>query len=239
LVAKLVIGARFLKSLAMNSETRWAEVDGYVTDLLVKPETALEEALALSAAAGLPAINVSAPQGKFLHLIARAIGAKRILEVGTLGGYSTIWLARALPDDGKLVTLEFEHKHAEVARRNMTRAGLDRKVELRVGPANESMAALSSEGAAPFDLIFIDANKEGYPEYLLLAMKLARVGSLIVADNIIRKGEVIDANSSDERVQGVRRFNELVAAEPRLSATAIQTVGSKGYDGFTIALVIK
>ena len=225
--------------LPMNSEKRWAEVDGYVTDLLVKQEPALEEALASSAAAGLPAINVSAPQGKFLHLIALAIGAKRILEVGTLGGYSTIWLARALPDDGKLVTLEFEPKHAEVARRNMTGAGLDGIVELRVGPANESMAALAREGVAPFDLIFIDANKEGYPDYLLLAMKLARVGSLIVADNVIRKGEVIDANSSDERVQGVRKFNELVAAEPRLSATAIQTVGSKGYDGFTIALVVK
>jgi len=223
----------------MNSETRWAEVDGYVTDLLVKPEMALEEALASSAAAGLPAINVSAPQGKFLHLIALAIGAQRILEVGTLGGYSTIWLARALPDGGKLVTLEFEPKHAEVARRNMTRAGLDGKVELRIGPANESMAALGRESSVPFDFIFIDANKEGYPEYLLLAMKLARVGSLIVADNVIRKGEVIDPNSRDERVQGVRKFNDLVAAEPRLSATAIQTVGSKGYDGFTIALVIK
>jgi predicted O-methyltransferase YrrM len=223
----------------MNPEKRWTEVDRYVTDLLVKPEAALEQTLASSAAAGLPSINVSAPQGKFLHLIARAMGAKRILEVGTLGGYSTIWLAHALPDSGKLVTLEFEPKHAEVARRNLTRANLDRKIELRVGSANESMAALVREGAAPFDLIFIDANKEGYPEYLVLAMKLARVGTLIIADNIIRKGEVIDANSSDERVQGVRKFNGLVAAEPRLSATAIQTVGNKGYDGFTMALVIK
>jgi predicted O-methyltransferase YrrM len=222
----------------MNSETRWAAVDTYITDLLVRPEPALHEALAASAAADLPAISVSAPQGKFLQLLARANSAKRILEVGTLGAYSTIWLARALPDNGKLVTLEFEPKHAEVARQNLSRAGLNGKVELRVGRASESMAALIRESVAPFDLIFIDANKEGYPEYLALALKLARLGTLIIADNVIRKGEVIDAASADSRVQGVRKFNDLVAAEPRLSATAIQTVGNKGYDGFTIALVV-
>jgi predicted O-methyltransferase YrrM len=228
----------FRRVIGMNAEERWAAVDGYVTDLLVKPDQALENSLAASAAAGLPAINVSPPQGKFLYLLAKAIAARRILEVGTLGGYSTIWLARALPGDGRLVTLESEAKHAEVARLNISRAGLDRKIELRLGPANQSMAALVHEKGAPFDLIFIDANKEGYPEYLNWAMKLVRVGSLIIADNVIRKGAVIDANSSDERVQGVRRFNEIVAADARLSATAIQTVGSKGYDGFTIAMVV-
>lgn len=165
------------------------------------------------------------------------MGARRILEVGTLGGYSTIWLARALPKDGRLVTLEFEPKHAAIARENISRSGLDRIVEIRVGPASASLADLVRERAAAFDLIFIDADKEQYPEYLNWALKLARVGALIVADNVIRKGAVIDAKSADARVQGVRRFNELVAAEPRLSATALQTVGSKGYDGFTIALV--
>jgi predicted O-methyltransferase YrrM len=221
----------------MTSEERWTAVDEYVTKSLARPDAVFEEALATSAKAGLPPINVSAPQGKFLQLLAQLMGARRILEIGTLGGYSTIWLAWALPEGGRLVTLEFEPKHAEVAKKNILRAGLDDKVEVRVGTASESLAKLVEQGAAPFDLIFIDANKEGYPEYLGWALKLSRAGTLMIADNVIRKGEVIDARSPDSRVQGVRRFNEMIAVDRRLSATAIQTVGSKGYDGFTMALV--
>lgn len=223
----------------MNAEERWTAVDVYLTELLVRPDSALNDALAASAAADLPAINVSPPQGKFLGMLAQLMGARRILEIGTLGGYSTIWLARALPTNGKLVTLEFETKHAEVARKNLIRAGVSDKVDVRVGPANDSLADLVREKSAPFDFIFIDANKEGYPDYLAWALKLSRIGTLIIADNVIRKGEVINAASSDERVHGVRKYNDMVAAEPRLSATALQTVGSKGYDGFTIALVVK
>jgi predicted O-methyltransferase YrrM len=223
----------------MNAEERWTVVDAYLTELLVRPDSALNNTLAASAAAGLPEIAVSPPQGKFLALLARVMGARRILEIGTLGGYSTIWLARALPSDGKLVSMEFEPKHAAVARENLVRAGLGDKVDVRVGAANDSLADLVREKSAPFDFIFIDANKEGYPEYLTWALKLSRIGTLIIADNVIRKGEVINAASSDERVQGVRKFNEMVAAESRLDATALQTVGSKGYDGFTIALVVK
>jgi predicted O-methyltransferase YrrM len=223
----------------MNAEEQWTVVDAYLTELLVRPDSALNDTLAASAAAGLPEIAVSPPQGKFLALLARVMGARRILEIGTLGGYSTIWLARALPSDGKLVSMEFEPKHAAVARENLVRAGLGDKVDVRVGAANDSLADLVREKSAPFDFIFIDANKEGYPEYLTWALKLSRIGTLIIADNVIRKGEVINAASSDERVQGVRKFNEMVAAESRLDATALQTVGSKGYDGFTIALVVK
>jgi predicted O-methyltransferase YrrM len=238
----------------MNPEERWAAVDDYVSELLARPEAGLEEALKASAAAGLPAISVSAPQGKFLQLMARAMGARRILEVGTLGGYSTIWLARALPVDGttvaarplppgplpppRLITLEYEVKHAEVARENIRRAELASVVDLRVGRGVELLEKLVAERVEAFDFIFIDADKESYPEYLKWSLKLARVGTLIVADNVIRKGAVIDAKSNDARVQGVRKFNEMVAAEKRLSATAIQTVGSKGYDGFTMALVV-
>lgn len=222
---------------SMTAEERWTAVDRYVTDLLVKPDAALNNALATSDNAGLPAISVSPPQGKFLHLLARLMGARRILEIGTLGGYSTIWLARALPQDGRLITLEFEPTHAEVARANIANARLDRFVEIRLGPATESLAEMVAEKSAPFDLIFIDANKEQYPEYLDWSLKLARAGALIIADNVIRKGAVLDPHSADERVRAVRRFNELVAGEPRLSATALQTVGGKGYDGFTMALV--
>jgi predicted O-methyltransferase YrrM len=198
----------------------------------------LDAVLAASSAAGLPEINVAPNQGKLLQLLAQSHGARSILEIGTLGGYSTIWLARALPADGKLVTLEFEPKHAEVARANFARAGLGGKIELRLGKASDHLAQLVAEGRGPFDFIFIDADKESYPDYLAWALKLSRRGTLIIADNVVRKGEVADASSEDPRVQGARRFNELLAAEPRVSATILQTVGSKGYDGFALALVI-
>ena len=219
------------------SQDRWTAVDSYISDLLVRPDEALETALEGSEAAGLPAIQVAANQGKLLHLLARLQGARSILEVGTLGGYSTIWLARALPPGGRLITLELEPRHAEVARANIARAGLAERVEVRVGPASESLPRLTQEGVEPFDLVFIDADKEGYPDYLGWALRLTRPGSLIVADNVVRGGALIDPDSSDPRVQAVRRFIELVAAEPCLDATVIQTVGSKGYDGLAFALV--
>jgi predicted O-methyltransferase YrrM len=222
------------------SQAQWTAVDQYLTGLFVPPDEALDGALADSAAAGLPAIAVSPNQGKLLHLMARMTGARRVLEIGTLGGYSTIWLGRALPPaarGGKLVTLEFEPKHAEVARGNLARAGLGDVVEVVLGPALESLRRMVAEGVAPFDFVFIDANKTGYADYLEWSLKLSRPGTVIVADNVVRKGAVVDANSADANVQGVRRYNELVAKNPRLSATALQTVGSKGYDGFTIAVV--
>lgn len=215
----------------------WTAVDRYITDLLVPPDPALDAALQASAAAGLPPINVSPNQGKLLLLLARLQGARTILEIGTLGGYSTIWLARALPVDGRLITLEVDPKHAEVARANIARAGLSEVVELRLGRALDTLPQLAAEGRGPFDLIFIDADKPSNPDYFAWALKLSRRGSLIIVDNAVRNGAVIDAASGDPSVQGVRRFNELLAAEPRVSATAIQTVGSKGYDGFAIALV--
>ncbi|HXR05646.1 MAG TPA: O-methyltransferase [Verrucomicrobiae bacterium] len=220
----------------MNQET-WTAVDRYLADLFVPSDPALDAALAASVAAGLPPINVSPNQGKLLQLLARIQGARNILEIGTLGGYSTIWLARALPASGRLITLEFEPKHAEVARANLARAGLAGGVELRVGRALDTLPQLAAEGRGPFDLIFIDADKQSYPDYLAWALKLSRRGSLIIADNVVRKGAVIDADSNDPLVQGVRRFHELLATETRVSATVFQTVGSKGYDGFAIALV--
>jgi len=216
---------------------QWTAVDRYLTDLFVRPDPALEAALQASAAAGLPPIQVSPNQGKLLLLLAQVQAARNILEIGTLGGYSTVWLARALPGNGRLITLELEEKFAAVARANIARAGLADVVELRLGRALETLPQLAAEGRGPFDLIFIDADKATYPDYFKWALKLSRRGSLIIADNIVRKGAVADATSSDPNVQGVRRFNELLAAEPRVSATAIQTVGSKGYDGFAIALV--
>jgi predicted O-methyltransferase YrrM len=221
-----------------TSNEQWTAVDRYITDLLVPPDPALDAALQASAAAGLPAINVAPNQGKFLMLLAQIQGARNILEVGTLGAYSTIWLARALPADGHLITLEADPKHAEVARSNIARAGLAQVVELRLGPALETLPRLAAEGAGPFDLIFIDADKPGYPDYFRWALKLSRRGSVIIADNVVRDGAVIDPASDDPRVQGMRRFNELLAAEPRVSATEIQTVGSKGYDGFALAVVV-
>jgi predicted O-methyltransferase YrrM len=221
----------------MDSEQTWEAVDSYLSDLLGTNDAALKDALEASAKAGLPEIQVSANQGKLLHLLARMQGARRILELGTLGGYSTIWLARALPADGRLITLEYEAKHAEVARANFVRAGVHDLVDLRVGAALETLPQLEKEGCGPFDLIFIDADKENYAGYFQWALRLARRGTVIIADNVVRKGAVIEPDSTDPRVQGVRRFLDLVAAEPRVSATAIQTVGSKGYDGFAIALV--
>jgi len=217
---------------------QWTAVDDYIAGLLVGKDPALEKALRTSVEAGLPPIHVAPNQGKFLHLLAKMHGACNILEIGSLGGYSTIWLARALAAGGRLVTLEFDPKHAEVARRNIADAGLADSVELREGRAVDTMQRLIDEKHAPFDFIFIDADKEGYPDYFRLSLKLSRAGTCIVADNIIRDGAVVDPKNPDERVREVRRFMEAVAAEPRVSATAIQTVGDKGYDGFAIALVI-
>jgi predicted O-methyltransferase YrrM len=219
------------------TQEQWTAVDRYLVELLVPPDPALDEALRTSAAAGLPSINVSPNQGKLLQLLARVQGSRTILEIGTLGGYSTIWLARALPAGGRLITLEADPLHAEVARANLARAGLVDVVELRLGPAQEALPQLAAEKRGPFDLIFIDADKPSYPDYFAWALRLSRRGSLIIADNVVRKGAVIDAATDDPVIRGVRRFNELLAAEPRVSATAIQTVGSKGYDGFAIALV--
>lgn len=219
------------------SQDVWTAVDGYITGLLVPADPALDAALEASAAAGLPAINVAPNQGKLLMLLARLQGARRILEIGTLGGYSTIWLARALPAGGRLVTLEANPEYAGVARANLARAGFADVAEVRVGPAAESLPRLAEEGAGPFDLVFIDADKQSTPEYFAWALRLARRGTLIVVDNVVRDGAVVDADSEDAAVQGIRRFNEMAAAEPRVSATAIQTVGSKGYDGFALALV--
>jgi predicted O-methyltransferase YrrM len=219
------------------SEKTWTAVDDYFAELLLPDDAALTAALAANAAAGLPPHDVSPAQGKLLHLLARLAGARNILEIGTLGGYSSIWLARALPMDGRLVTLEADAGHAEVARENIERAGLIDRVELRIGPALDILPALAAAGRDPFDVIFIDADKPNNPAYLGWALKLTRRGGLIVADNVVRNGAVLDAGSRDPSVQGVRRFTELLAAEPRVSATAIQTVGTKGYDGFVIALM--
>jgi predicted O-methyltransferase YrrM len=220
------------------SQELWAAVDNYINELLVHSDPVLDATLAAAGAAGLPAIQVSPPQGKLLHLLARLQGARNILEIGTLGGYSTIWLARALSPGGRVLTLEADAKHAEVARANFARAGLAEVIELRLGPALETLPAIAAEGRGPFDLIFIDANKSAMAEYFDWSLKLSRPGSIIIADNVIRHGEVIAPNSSDPDIQGVRRFNEYVAAEPRVSATEIQTVGSKGYDGFALVMVL-
>jgi predicted O-methyltransferase YrrM len=217
---------------------RWNAVDRYLTGLLAPSDPVLEAVLEANAAAGLPPHDVSPTQGKLLHVLARAQGARRILEIGTLGGYSTIWLARALPAGGRLITLEADRRHAEVARANLTRAGLDQVVELRVGRAVDTLPQIAADGRGPFDLIFIDADKASNEQYLACALQLSRRGSVIVVDNVIRDGSVIDETSSDPTVQGARRGLELLAAEPRVSATAIQTVGSKGWDGFAIAVVI-
>ncbi|MEH2072517.1 MAG: O-methyltransferase [Nostoc sp.] len=219
------------------TQKQWTAVDLYLTDLFVPPDPVLDAALEASATAGLPPHNVSPNQGKLLLLLAQLQKARTILEIGTLGGYSTIWLARALPKNGYLITLEANAKHAEVAQSNIARAGLSDVVELRLGQALSTLPQLAAEGRSSFDLIFIDADKPNNPDYLSWALQLSRRGSLIIADNIVRNGAVIDTGSSDTSVQGVRSFNELLASEPRVSATALQTVGSKGYDGFAIALV--
>ena len=220
-----------------SAADRWNAVERYLVDAVVRPDPALNAALETSAAAGLPAINVSPNQGKLLMLLALSQRARKILEIGTLGGYSTIWLGRALPADGQLITLESNAEFAEVARANIERAGLTQVVEIRVGMALDTLPRLASGGFGPFDLIFIDADKPNTPEYFTWALKLSRRGSFIIVDNVVRDGAVADDASTDPSVQAMRQLNELLAAEPRVMATAIQTVGSKGYDGFAIALV--
>jgi predicted O-methyltransferase YrrM len=220
----------------MADET-WAAVDDYVAGLLAPHDEALEAAVRTSEDAGLPSIQVSPPQGKLLHLLAKAIGAKAILEFGTLGGYSTIWLARALPDSGRLITLEAEPHNAEVARENIAHAGLSDVVDLRVGPALDLLPALEAEDAGPFDLTFVDADKVHTPDYFAWALEHSHPGSLIAADNVVRGGTLAEADSDDPVTAAQRHLHEQVAADPRVSATTIQTVGVKGHDGFTLALV--
>jgi predicted O-methyltransferase YrrM len=215
----------------------WTSVDHYLTDNLVHPDQRLDDAIKANTDAGLPAIDVTPNQGKLFHFLARMQGARRILEVGTLGGYSTIWFARALPPDGKLVTLEIDPKHASVAAGNIHRAGLTTLVDLRVGPALDSLAQLHAEKAAPFDLIFLDADKPNNPAYLEWAIRLSRPGTIIIGDNVIREGAILDTNHTDPRVTGTRTFLDRLGSHPRLDATALQTVGSKGYDGFALAIV--
>ena len=219
------------------SEQQWNTVDNYINDLFIGNDPALDAALKASEDAGLPSIQVAPNQGKLLMLMARAQNARLILEIGTLGGYSTIWLARALPRQGKVISLELEEKHAKVARENIARAGLGDRVEVRVGPALESLKQLVAEKHQPFDFVFIDADKVGYPEYLQWSLKLAHPGTMIVADNVVRQGAVADAKSDDAAVKAVRRMHDMLAKESRVSATVLQTVGSKGYDGWAIALV--
>jgi predicted O-methyltransferase YrrM len=220
----------------MTSERTWAEVDNYFGRLLLPDDAVLDEVLAASTAAGLPVQQVSATQGQLLYLLALMLHASRILEIGTLGGYSTIHLARALPVGGRLITLEASPRHAEVATANLATAGLADRVDVIVGPANETLPTL--DGGEPFDLVFLDADKAGNPDYLKWAVRLTRPGSVIVADNVVRGGDVLDGASIDPSVVGVRRFSELLGADPRLASTAIQTVGAKGYDGFAIAVVL-
>jgi len=219
-------------------QDRWTAVDRYVEGLLAPHDAALDASLEASEEAGLPAIQVSPPQGKLLHLLAKSIGATAILEFGTLGGYSTIWLARALPDDGHLITLEADSAYAAVAAANIERAGLGDVVDLRVGVALDTLPELADEDAGPFDLTFIDADKEHSPEYFAWALDRSRPGGLIVADNVVRAGELADEQSADPKIRAQRRLHEMLAAEPRVEATTIQTVGGKGYDGFAIALVV-
>lgn len=215
----------------------WQNVDDYIAAHLLQGDAAIEGVIAANAAAGLPAIDVSAPQGKMLRLLARGCRARHILEIGTLGGYSTVWLAGALPDDGKLVTLELDPHHAEVATANIAKAGFGDRVEVRVGSAATTLQAMIDTGESAFDFIFIDADKDSYPAYLRAALALSRPGTMIVFDNVVRAGAILDPASADARVQGTRALFEAMAAEPRLSATAIQTVGAKGWDGFALAIV--
>jgi predicted O-methyltransferase YrrM len=217
----------------------WTKVDRYFGDLLAPADPTLDAALKANEQAGLPQIDVTSLQGKFLEFLVRVSGARRVLEIGTLGGYSTIWFARALPEGGRIVTLELDPHHARVARSNLQNAGVLDRVDLRVGQALETLATLVTENAEPFNLIFIDADKQGYPQYLQWSLRLSRPGTVIVADNVVREGRVIEANSDDADVQGVQQFTELLAAEPRLSATVLQTVGAKGYDGFALAVVLR
>ncbi|WP_062649122.1 O-methyltransferase [Streptomyces maremycinicus] len=222
----------------MSESQAWDAVDAYFTDHLAPDDEVTAAALRDSEAAGLPHVNVTANQGKLLQLLAEIQGARTVLEIGTLGGYSTIWLARALPSDGRLISLEYDPRHAEVATRNIARAGLDKLVEVRVGPALESLPLLADENPPPFDLVFIDADKVNNAHYLEWALKLTSVGSLIVVDNVVRGGRVVDADSDEGDVAGTRAAIELIGSHPRLSGTAVQTVGAKGYDGFALARVL-
>ncbi len=219
-------------------QERWSAVDAFFAERLAGPDETLDRVLAANAEAGLPPHDVSPLQGRFLEIVVRMLSAKRVLEIGTLGGYSTIWMARALAPDGLVVTLEADPHHAQVAHSNFRRAGVAKSVELRVGPALDTLAQLEADGAAPFDVVFIDADKPSNPHYLASALKLTRPGSLIIGDNVVREGGVLDESSDDPGVQGVRRFTDLLAQEPRLISTALQTVGIKGWDGFTMALVV-
>ena len=220
----------------MNQKV-WDAVDHYLDKILIPPDPAMKDALAAAAKAKLPAIQVSSMQGKMLHLMALMIGARKILEIGTLGGYSTIWMARALREGGRIITLEADPKHAEVARRNFARAGVEGKVELRLGKALNTLPQVAADGVGPFDMFFIDADKSNMPEYFEWSLKLARKGSVIIADNVVRKGAVLDAKSEDADIRGVRRFLEMAGKEKRVSGTALQTVSTKNYDGFALLLV--
>jgi len=215
----------------------WSQVDEYIGDKLLAEDKALDAALKDSTAAGLPAIAVTAAQGKFLQMLAEMVRARSVLEIGTLGGYSTIWFARALPPDGHIITLEVDPAHADVARKNFARAGLQRMIELRLGAALETLPLLVAEQSGPFDLIFIDADKPNIPAYFDWAMRLSRPGSVIIVDNVVRDGGVVDAKSKDASIQGVRRFMDQLGRDKRVTATALQTVGAKGYDGFAIVRV--
>jgi predicted O-methyltransferase YrrM len=219
------------------NDTLWTDVDRFFTETLLPADPVFEDTLRAGEDAGLPPINVSASQGMLLQILVRAIGSRRVLEIGTLAGYSTIWMARALPEGGSLVTLELDPHHAEIARRNFERAGVDRVVELRLGRALDSLVAIEKEDPGPFDFVFVDADKPAYPEYVHWALRLARPGALIVVDNVVRGGEILDAASKNAMVAGTRRALEIMGEEPRLLVTALQTVGSKGYDGFAVALV--
>lgn len=227
-----------MASDSSSTPAAWSACDRYVAEKLFADDPALREALAASEAAGLPAIQVSATQGKFLQMLARVQGARRVLEIGTLGGYSTIWLARGVGEGGRVVSLELEPHHAAVAVRNISRAGLEDRVEVRVGSASESLARLVSEGVQPFDLVFIDADKESYADYFQWSVRLCRPGSVIIADNVIRNGQVCNSSTTDARVMGVRRLYDWVSSDKRVEATTLQTVGEKGYDGFLMARVI-
>jgi predicted O-methyltransferase YrrM len=219
------------------SQELWSAVDAYICEQLLDPDPVLDQALAASDAARLPPIAVTPNQGKLLELLVRIHGARSILELGTLGGYSTIWLARGLPDSGRLVTLELNPDYAAVASANVARAGLAGRVDMRVGPALETLADMHAAGEGPFDLIFIDADKQNYPGYLEWSLKLSRLGTLLIGDNVVRSGGIVDPENHDPVVEGVRGFYELLSAEPRVSATAVQTVGAKGHDGFALGLV--
>ena len=216
-------------------QQQWSAVDSYLIDALIPQDPLLSQVLANNQRAGLPAFDVAANQGQFLALLVRLVRAQRVLEIGTLGGYSTIWMARELPEDGELLTLEADPRHAAVARENLRLAGVDKQVTLREGPALQTLESLGDR--PPFDLIFIDADKPSNPDYLRWALRYSRPGTLIIGDNVVRDGEVVNPRSEDDRVQGVRRFIEMMARDPRLTVTALQTVGSKGWDGFTLAWV--